>query len=160
VNSIALAQANPAARFTVVDLPGATAIARQRVAAHGLGDRIDVLGLDMFADPYPAGHDCVLFANQLVIWSPEENLTLLRKAYQVLPDGGRVLIFSAFSDEAGDGPLYAALDNVYFATLPSPSSMVYHWGQYERWLTAAGFTKIARIPGDAWTPHGLIGAFK
>jgi predicted O-methyltransferase YrrM len=160
VNSIALALANPDARFTVVDLPGAAAIARQRVAAHGLGDRIDVRGLDMFAQEYPGGHDCVLFANQLVIWSPQENLTLLRKAYQALPDGGRVLIFNAFADETGDGPLYAALDNVYFATLPSPSSMVYHWGQYEQWLTDAGFTKIVRIPGGTWTPHGLIEAIK
>lgn len=158
VNSIALAKANPDVRFTVVDLPGATAIARQRIAEQGLEGRIEVLELDMFADPYPEDHDCVLFANQLLIWSPAENLMLLRKAHQVLPDGGRALVFSAISDESGDGPLYAALDNVYFATLPAANSMIYHWGQYEQWLTEAGFSKVVRIPGGTWTPHGLIEA--
>jgi L-tyrosine C(3)-methyltransferase len=160
VNSIALAMVNPEVRFTVFDLPGAAAIARDRIAEHGLGDRIGVVAGDMFAEPFPEGHDCLLFANQLVIWSPEENRALLHKAYEALPDGGRVLIFSAMSDETGDGPLYSALDNVYFATLPTGSSMIYHWAQYEEWLADAGFGKVVRLPGNTWTPHGLIGAVK
>jgi SAM-dependent methyltransferase len=160
VNSIALAGANPDVRFTVFDLPGVAAIAREKIDQHGLGERIGVAEGDMFADPFPRGHDCVLFANQLVIWSPERNRALLRKAYEALPDGGRVLIFSAMSDESGDGPLYAALDNVYFATLPTGDSMIYHWAQYEQWLADAGFGKAVRLPGATWTPHGLIEAVK
>lgn len=159
VNSIALARANPGVGFAVFDLPGAAAIARDRIDEHGLGDRIDAVAGDMFTG-FPTGHDCVLFANQLVIWSPEQNRALLRRAYESLPDGGRVLIFSAMSDETGDGPLYAALDNVYFATLPTGSSMIYHWGQYEQWLAETGFSEIVRLPGDTWTPHGLITAVK
>lgn len=160
VNSIALAKANPGVEFTVFDLPGATEIAQNKIQRHGLRDRIGVVEGDMFADPFPKGHDCLLFANQLVIWSPEQNRLLLRKAYEALPDGGRVLIFSAISDETGDGPLYAALDNVYFATLPAGSSMLYHWAQYEEWLADAGFSEVVRIPGNTWTPHGLVGARK
>src|SRR5207253_7882011 len=134
VNAIALARANPEARFTVLDLPGAVRIGRRKIAESGLTDRIACHESDIFADPYPDGHDCVLFANQLVIWSPEENLLLLRKAYQCLPPGGRVLVFNAISDDSGDGPLYAALDNVYFATLPARGSMLYRWGQYDESL--------------------------
>ncbi|MGW1071755.1 methyltransferase [Streptomyces sp. NPDC002537] len=160
VNSIALAAANPGVSFTVFDLPGAVAIARDKIRHRGLSDRIGVAEGDMFADAFPEGHDCLLFANQLVIWSPEENRLLLRKAYEALPDGGRVLIFSAMSDETGDGPLYAALDNVYFATLPTGSSMIYHWAQYEEWLTDAGFSEVVRLPGKTWTPHGVIAARK
>lgn len=160
VNSIALAEANPGTSFTVYDLPGAVAIAREKVARRGLADRIATAAGDMFADPFPSGHDCLLFANQLVIWSPEENRALLRKAHRALPDGGRVLIFSAISDETGDGPLYAALDNVYFATLPTGSSMLYHWAQYEEWLAGAGFSEVVRMPGSTWTPHGVIAARK
>jgi hypothetical protein len=79
---------------------------------------------------------------------------------RLLPDGGRLLIFSAISDESGDGPLYAALDNFYFATLPAARSMIYHWRQYEDWLTAVGFSQIERLPGDGWTPHGVVSARK
>lgn len=160
VNSIALAKANPHVGFTVLDLPGAAEIARKKIAENGLSRRISVQEGDIFTNRYPAGHDCVLFANQLVIWSPEENLELLAKAYQTLPDGGRVLIFSAISDDSGDGPLYAALDNVYFATLPATSSTIYHWGQYEDWLNTVGFLKAERFPGGRWTPHGVISASK
>ncbi|MER7180163.1 methyltransferase [Streptomyces hyaluromycini] len=160
VNAIALAEANPDPAFTVVDLPGALDIARKRIAERGLAERISVAPGDIFADAFPAGHDCVLFANQLVIWSPEENAALLAKAYACLPPGGQVLIFNAFSDDTGDGPLYAALDNVYFATLPAPSSTLYHWGQYEEWLGEAGFGRVERLPGGTWTPHGVLRAWK
>ncbi|MBL1082666.1 methyltransferase domain-containing protein [Streptomyces actinomycinicus] len=160
VNAIALARANPGVEFTVLDLPGTAEIARRRIAEHGLSDRISVRAADIFADTYPPGHDCVLFANQLVIWSPEENTSLLRKAYAALPDGGRVLVFNAMSDDSGDGPLYAALDNVYFATLPARSSTIYRWDQYEEWFAAAGFVKSERLPGGRWTPHGVISAVK
>jgi L-tyrosine C(3)-methyltransferase len=160
VNAIELAKANPDVHFTVLDLPGATAIARRNIAEHGLGDRITACEGDIFADPFPPGHDCVLFANQLVIWSATENLALLHKAYETLPHGGRTLIFSAISDDDGDGPLYAALDNVYFATLPADRSMIYPWSQYEDWLTAVGFSTVERLPGGTWTPHGVVSATK
>ncbi|MEU3606812.1 methyltransferase [Streptomyces sp. NPDC035033] len=160
VNAIALAEANPGTSFTVVDMPGALDIAGRRIAERGLEDRISVRAGDIFADDFPAGHDCVLFANQLVIWSPEQNAALLRKAFDCLPPGGQVLVFNAFSDDTGDGPLYAALDNVYFATLPAPDSTLYHWGQYEEWLRAAGFQRVERLPGGTWTPHGVLRAWK
>lgn len=162
VNAIALAKANPQTHFTVWDLPGAAEIARRKVAESGLSEQISVVEGDIFTDPYPGPgeHDCALFANQMVIWSPEENMALLEKAYHELPEGGQVLIFSAISDETGDGPLYAALDNVYFTTLPADKSMIYHWGQYEEWLHKTGFTTIRRHPGDTWTPHGVVSARK
>ncbi|GAA2574723.1 C-20 methyltransferase BchU [Streptomyces lienomycini] len=160
VNAIALAEVNPGTSFTVVDMPGALDIAGRRITERGLADRISVKPGDIFADDFPDGHDCVLFANQLVIWSPEENAALLKKAYDCLPSGGQVLIFNAFSDDSGDGPLYAALDNVYFATLPAANSTLYHWGQYEEWLRDVGFQRVERLPGRTWTPHGVLRAWK
>ncbi|MGH3806141.1 MAG: methyltransferase [Pseudonocardiaceae bacterium] len=158
VNAIALATRNPGVDFTVLDLPGAAAIARTTITEAGLADRVTVCEADIFTDPYPPGHDCVLFANQLVIWSPEQNLQLLTKAYDTLPDGGRVLVFSAMSNTTGDGPLYSALDNVYFTTLPAASSRIYQWDEYQGWLTSAGFSQVRFLPGDTWTPHGVISA--
>lgn len=160
VNAIALAQANPNVSFTVVDMPGALEFAEEKIRVSGLADRIRVEAGDIFSDDYPAGHDCVLFANQLVIWSGEQNVRLLRKAYQCLPVGGQVLIFNAFSSDSGDGPLYAALDNVYFATLPSGNSTIYPWRDHEKWLAEAGFRDAERLPGDTWTPHGVLRAWK
>ncbi|ASF07416.1 putative O-methyltransferase [Nocardia brasiliensis NBRC 14402] len=156
VNAIAIARAHPDLKITVFDLEGAVEVARDNIAAAGLGDRIDVIAGDMFGEPLPGGYDVALFAHQFVIWSPEQNRTLLRQAYAALPPGGRVLVFNAFADDDGRGPLYTALDNVYFATLPSEESTIYPWREHEEWLRAAGFAEVTRIRSAGWTPHGVI----
>lgn len=156
VNAVALARAHPHLEITVVDLEGAVEVARDTIAAAGLEDRIEVLVGDMFTDPLPTGFDFVLFAHQFVIWSPEQNQALLERAYAALPPGGRVAVFNAFADDDGRGPLYTALDNVYFATLPSEESTIYAWREHEEWLAAGGFVDIRRIDSDGWTPHGVV----
>lgn len=156
VNAIGLARAHPSLRVTVLDREGALDVARRNIREAGLEDRIHTFAADIFTDPYPDGHDCVLFAHQLVIWSPEQNLTLLRKAYQAVEPGGRALVFNAFCDDDGSGPLYAALDNVYFTTLPFRHSTIYRWEECESWLREAGFTEVGRTAGQGWTPHGVV----
>jgi predicted O-methyltransferase YrrM len=156
VNAIALAQAHPHLRITVFDLEGAVEVARDNIAAEGMADRIDVRVGDMFGDPLPEGYGLVLFAHQFVIWSPDQNQVLLKRAYEALAPGGRVAVFNAFADDDGTGPLYSALDNVYFTTLPSQESTIYRWEEHEAWLAGAGFTRIRRVRTDGWTPHGVM----
>ncbi|MFI5557864.1 methyltransferase [Amycolatopsis japonica] len=162
VNAIALAQAHPHLKITILEIPATGPIARKRVEDSGLSGRITVEECDFFSDPFPAGADCVLFAHQLVIWEPEENVELLRRAHKVLPDGGKTIIFSSMSNDEGDGPLMAALDSAYFAALPAQGGMIYAWRQYEEWLREAGFSadRLQRVAGESWTPHGLIVATK
>jgi L-tyrosine C(3)-methyltransferase len=156
VNAIALARACPTLRVVVLEIPATALIARQRIAEAGLSDRISVQVGDMFADPFPAGVDCIMFAHQLVIWTLEQNTELLRKAYLALPGGGRVIIFNSMSDDDCAGPLVAALDSGYFAALPAEGGMIYTWAQHEQCLRDAGFTAIERIHCPGWTPHGII----
>jgi ubiquinone/menaquinone biosynthesis C-methylase UbiE len=157
VNSIALARANPHLEVTVFEIPATRVIAEKTIREAGLSDRVSVVAGDMFADPLPTGFDCVLFAHQLVIWTPEENTALLRKAYDVLPEGGRVAVFNSMSNDEGDGPVVAALDSVYFAALPAEGGMIYPWSVHERCMRDAGFRSVERIDWDGgWTPHGLI----
>ncbi|WET81653.1 methyltransferase [Amycolatopsis sp. QT-25] len=160
VNAIALARAYPRMNITVLEIPATESIARQRIRDSGLDDRITVRAGDMFADPFPGDMDCVLFAHQLVIWNAEQNVRLLRNAHQALRPDGRVVIFSSMSGDAGDGPLMAALDSVYFAALPAEGGMIYSWSQYRQWLATAGFGEAATASGDRWTPHGLLVAGK
>ncbi|HEX8347129.1 MAG TPA: methyltransferase [Actinoplanes sp.] len=156
VNAVALARAYPSVRVTVLDRPGALEVAERTIREAGLEHRVTTHAADIFDDPYPPGHDCVLFAHQLVIWSPDQNRALLRKAFEALEPGGRVLVFNAFSDDDRTGPLYAALDNVYFTTLPFRHSTIYRWADCEEWLRDVGFTGVGRTAGQGWTPHGVV----
>ncbi|MFD5558644.1 methyltransferase [Streptomyces sp. NPDC127068] len=160
VNAIALARHNPGIEVTILEIPGSAAVTETVIAEAGLAERISVQPGDMFTDQFPPENDCVLFAHQLVIWTPEENTALLRKAYEALKPGGKVVIFSSISNDAGNGPLIAALDSVYFAAVPAEGGMIYPWSVYEKCLRESGFSSIqcADVPG--WTPHGIITATK
>jgi SAM-dependent methyltransferase len=162
VTAIELTHRYPHLRVTVLEIPATASITRHRIEEHGLSERIDVQAGDMFRDPFPAGVDTVLFSHQLVIWEPEQNVALLRKAYEALRPDGRVVIFNSISNDEGDGPLMAALDSVYFAALPAEGGMIYAWHQYEDWLAQAGFDRagIQRTSGQSWTPHGVLIATK
>lgn len=159
-NAITIAQSCPHPRITVVDLPENCHIASRKVEAAGLSGRIKVLPMDMFNDPFPEKCDCVLFVHQLVIWQPDVITRLLKKAFDVLPAEGEVVIFSSISDDAEEGPLMAALDSVYFVSIPAVGGMIHPWKTYERCLIEAGFVDVRRFSNSSWTPHGTITAIK
>jgi ubiquinone/menaquinone biosynthesis C-methylase UbiE len=159
-NAIAIAQAFPKLHITLIDIPASCERARQRIAAHSLSDRIEVVEGDMFADDFPSGYDCFMFIHQLVIWPLDVNTWLLKKAYDALAPGGSVLIFNSISSDEEDGPVMAALDSVYFVSIPAEGGMIYAWREHEQCLRDAGFSDIKRIESDFWTPHGIIVATK
>jgi predicted O-methyltransferase YrrM len=156
VNALALARAFPHLRITILELPEVATKTRALIERADCGERVRVVPCDILAGGFPGGYDCVLFAHQLVIWTPEENVRLLEYAHDALGPDGQVVIFNSMSDDAGDGPLMAALDSVYFAVLPAEGGMIYSWRQFEEWLTAAGFSAPRRLAVDSWTPHGVI----
>ncbi|NSC25525.1 methyltransferase domain-containing protein [Streptomyces albus subsp. chlorinus] len=160
VNAIALAKANPGLEVTVFEIPASRTIAEKKIAQAGVSDQVSVITGDMFRDPLPTGCDVVMFAHQLVIWTLEENTELMRRAYEVLPEGGKLVVFNSMSNDQGDGPVVAALDSVYFASLPAEGGMIYSWEQHEKCIEAAGFHSSKRIPFPGWTPHGVIVATK
>ena len=160
VNALALARAFPTLTFTLLDLDAAVAIARRSADDAGLGARVQTVAGDIFNADYPDDCDCVLLANQIVIWSPAENARLIGRAFDALPPGGRLVIFNEFVNDTLDGPLYAALDNVYFATLPTRASRLYPARDCVEWTRAAGFRQAAWHPGHSWTPHGAVVAWK
>src|SRR5712691_9780029 len=65
--------------------------------AAGLAGRLRFHPGDFLADPLPPA-DVLIFGHILHDWSPQEKLTLLRKAYDALPDGGAVIIYDAIID--------------------------------------------------------------
>jgi len=160
VHAIAAVSQIPALRATIVDLAEAVDVSRLRIAAQGLTERITVVGANILTDEFPRGHDVVLFAHQLVIWTEAQNGMLLRKANRALPMGGHVVIFSSMTDDSEDGPFIAAMASIYHTAIPVEGGRIYPWIYYETWLAEAGFSNFCRIHSDSWTPHGVIVATK
>lgn len=81
----------PALQVTLLNLPSALDLVRENMAARGLAERVTPMAVDMYREPYPAG-DAVLFARILYPMNRQFCTMLLKKAYDALPPGGRVLI--------------------------------------------------------------------
>jgi hypothetical protein len=155
--AVGLARAYPDLAVRILDIAPVCALAEERIRAHALSHRVEALPRDAFRDEFPPGCDCFLFAHFLVIWAPEENIVLLRKAHDALPRGGRVVIFNSIASDTEDGPLFAALDAAYFMAVPAPGGLIYSWKDYEDWLHEAGFADVRRVPCHSWlTPHGAL----
>jgi len=153
-NILTLSQRFPHLRATVFDLPSVCEIARTNIADHARSDRLDVVAGHCFRDDFPADADCFLFCHFFTIWSPEKDRLLLKKCYDALPTGGRVMIFNMMQHDDETGPLSAAVGSPYFLTLATGEGMLYTWAEYESWMREAGFSGVERhvLPRD----HGII----
>jgi bacteriochlorophyll C20 methyltransferase len=96
----ALCERFPALNVTLLNLPSAIELVQENVADRGLAERITPTVVDMYREPYPAG-DAVFFGRILYPMNPQFCTMLLKKAYDALPPGGRVLILDmVISDPA------------------------------------------------------------
>lgn len=157
-NAITLAQAHPKLKVTIFDGQIACDMAKEKIAKAGLSSRIDTHPGDFFIDAFPKGIDAVLFGHMMPIWSPERDTALLRRAYDALPVGGRVLVFNMMGDDDEVGPMSAALGSPYFLTTATGEGMMYSWREHESNLAAAGFKQTERLelPKD----HGVLVGIK
>lgn len=89
--AVALCERHPQLKVTLINLPSAVELVRENIAARHLADRIEPLVLDMYRDPYPET-DAVLFSRILYPMNAQFSTMLLRKAFDALTPGGRVLI--------------------------------------------------------------------
>lgn len=159
--AIEIAKTNPEAKITVLEIEENSNVATQKIVSNCLKERVSVQVGDMFIDDFGNSYDCIAFIHQLVIWSKDEIIFLLKKAYKSLIEGGAVIIFSSITNDTEDGPLFGALDSVYFISIPAANGgMIYPWKFYESCLKESGFSSIERINFRAWSPHGLIVARK
>jgi predicted O-methyltransferase YrrM len=142
IYSIALVQANPGLRAIVMDGPEVLKVAAEFVDKHGVGDRVELLVGDMFADDLPEC-DAVLLSNILHDWDIPECESLVKRCTGAVPTGGRVLIHDVFLNDAMDGPLPLAL---YSASLFSlTEGRVYSAAEYRVMLEKAGLEPLPGI---------------
>jgi len=106
---IALLRHYPGLEGTLFDLPNAAAVARQRLAGDPDAPRAQIVAGDFFKDPIPGGHDAVLIANVIHLFSAAHNLELLRRTRAHVTDGARLLLADFWTDATHTQPPFAAL---------------------------------------------------
>ena len=142
--SIAFAQANPALRADILDLPAVGPIARGHIERAGVADRVMVRAGDLRSGSLGEGYDLVFISAICHMLSPEENLDLLGRCREALAPGGRVAIQDFILEPDKTSPRFAALFalNMLVGTRGGSS---YSEPEYAAWLGEAGFAEVRRV---------------
>jgi SAM-dependent methyltransferase len=140
---IAVLQHHNALKGTLFELPGACAVARQRLANEPERSRIDVVEGDVFKDPLPGGHDVVLIANVVHVFSAARNIELMRKIRAHVMPGARLLLVDLWTDPSHSQPSAAALMSGQFL-LTSGEGQVYSEQEADEWLAQTRWKKLER----------------
>ena len=143
--SITAARRHPHLEATVFELPVVADMARRRVAAAGLTERITAVAGDAMAGDLPDDHDIFLVANVIHYWSPDDNVTLLRRIRQASPETGRLLLADFWTDPTHTEPLQAALMAGEFAVHLRDGD-VYSVEEIRSWLPDAGWRFVEHTP--------------
>ena len=147
--SITVAKAHPHMHCVSVDLPAATAIAVRKIAAAGLGERVSVQTVDIFAAPLPNA-DVITMGMILHDWNLEKKKYLVKAAYDALPpDGAFVAVENIIDDERRENA---------FGLLMSLNMLIefgdafdFTGADFSSWCREAGFrrTEILHLAGPA-----------
>ena len=135
----ALAPKARALRFTVFDLPGVAALARERFAEDGIADRADAAGGDFFADPLPEG-DVYTLIRVCFDHDDEPVSRLLSRIRAAMPDGATLVVAETMAGTKGSETVGDAYFGFYLLAMGSGRPRTV--GELTDLLTAAGFSDI------------------
>lgn len=138
--AIAAALHHPELRATLLDLPAVCAVAREYAKRFGVAHAIELVPADMFADPWPTGHDRILFSDIFHDWDDERCRLLAARAHAALAPGGRVLIHELLLSDAMDGPPTAAAYSMVMVFVTHGRQRTAR--ELSEILASAGFTHI------------------
>ena len=135
----------PALQATLFELPGASAVARQRLASEPEGARVSVVEGDFFTDPLLDGHDVLIVANTVHVLSVAHNLDLLKAIRAGVEADARLLLVDMWMDPTHTQPPAAPLMSGEFLVM-SGEGQAYGEEQADAWLGQTGWRKLERRP--------------
>jgi acetylserotonin N-methyltransferase len=137
--AVAACRRHPKLRAVVFDLPAVLPLARELVAASGVGDRIELVVGDFFADALPEA-DLFALGRILHDWTEDKINRLLRAVYERLPTGGALLVAEKLLDDDRTGPSVAVFQSLNMLVCTEGKERTL--GEYEALLRQAGFGRV------------------
>ncbi len=135
----------PSLRATLYELPQTAALARRRLAAEAVRDRIDLVEGDVLFDPIPDGHDAVLMAGFIHLFGPEKIARMLGRIRERVAPGTRLLIVDQWMDETHARPVLGAMLAATYLMLAGDGD-TYSLDEARPWLEESGFRVLGHTP--------------
>lgn len=107
----------PHLQLALFDLPPVAARAKERLAATGLAERVEVHGGSFLSDPLPAGYDVISLVRIAHDHSDEDVMRLLTACRQAIAPGGTLLIAEPMAGADGAAPMGEAYFGFYLMAM-------------------------------------------
>jgi SAM-dependent methyltransferase len=143
--ALALTEAYPQLRATVIDLPTVIPITQRFIAEAGATDRVQAVAADVVHAPVPGTYDVAVLRALLQVLSPEDALQALSHIGAALNPGGRLYIVGRILDDARLSPVDTVGFNLVFLNI-FDAGRAYTESEHRTWLTVLGFAEIERVP--------------
>jgi demethylspheroidene O-methyltransferase len=152
--AIALARHYPKISITVTDLPPVAELARRKIAAAGLANRIDVVPGDFLSDALPGGQDIISLIRILHDHDDAPVQRLLLSVKQALAANGRVVIAEPMASGSHEGRLLEAYFDMYLMAMGQ--GRLRRYSELQSALTGTGFGRVRRLRTRMPLISGLV----
>jgi len=156
--TIAFLRKYPETRAILFDLPPVIPMAKKRVGAAGLLDRVQFVSGDFYTDPLPRGADLAWVSAIVHQNSREQNRELYTKVYNALPSGGQIFIRDMVMDDTRTKPVSGALFAINMLTGPHQGG-TFTLAEFKEDFEATGFKKVTLVRKDQGM-HAVVSARK
>lgn len=154
--TMAFLRRSPGLRATLFDLPPVVELARKRLTAEGLINRVDLVPGDFYLNELPDGQDLVWLSAIIHQNSPAQNQALYGKIFKALVSGGRIVIRDHVMAPSRISPRSGALFAINMLVGTSGGG-TYTFDEIRHGLEAVGFQRVELLQADE-RMDGLVSA--
>ncbi|HVW08357.1 MAG TPA: methyltransferase [Bryobacteraceae bacterium] len=146
--------ANPHLTGIGFDLPEVAPIFEDYVESLGLSARVRFQPGNFFSDPLPKA-DVIMMGHILHDWNLDEKKTLIRKAYEAIPEGGAFIAYDGIIDDDRSVNAFGLMMSLNML-IETPGGFDYTGADCIGWMKEAGFRE-ARVEHLAGPDSMVIG---
>jgi hypothetical protein len=134
---------------TIMDLPGQLNVAKEKIGALGLNERISFLEANILDESigFPKGFDAIWMSQCLDCFSETEIVSILNRCYEALDDDGQMIILEPFWDRQKYEIAAFCLQqtSLYFTTMANGNSQMYSAETFLKCIATANFEIVEQI---------------
>lgn len=153
--SIILTEKNPGMKADVFDLPQTLRVTRDIIKDFKAQERVNTKEGSYLEDPFGQGYDVVLLSSMISQEGPDVIKSIIKKSFDAMVSGGRILIQEQFLETDKSGPLLAALIGLN-QLIHTPAGRAYSAKEVADWAAEIGFKDLSFRPLPDPSPFTLI----
>jgi precorrin-6B methylase 2 len=135
---------NPHMRCISFDLPAVSPIAAENISKMGLASDITIHSGDFFNEPFPVA-DIFTMGNILHDWGTKDKKMLIRKAYNSLPSGGKLVVIENIIDDERRENAFGLMMSLNML-IETPEGYDFTAADFDGWAKESGFSRTYLLP--------------